>query len=312
MKLHTPKGGELMQFLKMKLDDSMKYRKKFEQQWRLNEITLLNANGQLGDIAIPTDPTQLGEFLASSKAQGLIGVNYVFKNWRLIHAQLSANPPTVLARPTSSDVEDKDRADAADRLNRHAMRKYKLPEYCDLTSAGTLTYGTGWLSTQWNENKGDVLDYDEKSGEVTMEGDFDLRVPSVWNMWLDPFAKNWDEVRYIIERRQLPVDEAMVLYPNAKELLTAAVDQANRERDSYNAVKVMDFEEKTVQVFDYWEKGLPVNGMRGRYCCFLEDGRPLTPMTESPAMIIPDVSAKDERKAKDAGGRATPAQRGAP
>lgn len=306
MKLHTPKGGELMQFLKMKLEDSMKYRKKFEQQWRLNEITLLNANGQLGDLAIPTDPTQLGEFLASSKAQGLIGVNYVFKNWRLIHAQLSANPPTVLARPTSSDVEDKERADAADRLNRHAMRKYKLPEYCDLASAATLTYGTGWMSTQWNENKGDVLDFDEKSGEVTMEGDFEIKIPSVWNMWLDPFAKNWDEVRYIIERRQLSLEEAKALYPNAKELITAAVDQANQERDSYNAVKVMDFEEKTVQVFDYWEKGLPTNGMRGRYCCFLEDGRPITPMTDSPAMIIPDVSAGDERKAKAAGGRAKP------
>lgn len=301
MKLYTPKGKELRTFLKMKLEDSMKYRKKFEQQWRLNEITLLNANGQLGDLAIPTDPTQLGEFLSSSKAQGLIGVNYVFKNWRLIHAQLSANPPTVLARPATSDVEDKERADAADRLNRHAMRKYKLPEYCDLTSATTLTYGTGWAFAGWDEDGGDVLGFDKKSGQVDMMGDFKVRVPSVWNMWIDPFAKCWDDVRYIIERKQLPLDEALAKYPKAKALLHAAVDQANKERDSYNAVKRMDFEEQTVQLFEYWEKGLPINGMQGRYCCFLEDGSPLTEMTASPVVVLPEIHASEIRKAKAKG-----------
>ena len=302
MKLYMPKGKELRSFLRERLEDAQKHRRKFEQQWRLNEITLLNANGQLGDLAIPTDPTQLGAFLAATKSQGLIGVNYVFKNWRLIHAQLSANPPTVLARPTSSDIEDKSRADAADRLNRHAMRKYKLPEYHDLTSASTLTYGTGWAFTGWDEEKGDVLKFE--NNEVTMQGDWSMRVPSIWNMWIDPFAKTWDEVRHVIERKQVPLDEALGRYPDNKREILAAVAAYNRTQESYNSVSRIDYQEQTVVLYEYWEKGLPVNGMMGRFCCFIEDGTPLGEMTASPSMVIPDIDAKERRTSKEKGKKA--------
>jgi hypothetical protein len=173
-----------------------------------------------------------------------------------------------------------------------------MPENCDLTSSQTLTYGTGWAYTGFNKYKGDVLDY-EKDGTVVMQGDFELRVPSVWDVWMDPQAKCWDDVRYVIERRSYPMEEAEAMYPKYISELHRAYKR-EVENESYQTERNR-LEEPMVTIFYYWEKGHPMNGMRGRYVAFIEDGTPLGEMTASPAMMIPDVSREEKKKAKAEG-----------
>jgi hypothetical protein len=288
---------QLKTFLSERLNDAYEYRRKFEAEWKENEITLLNANGFLDEVAIPTDPSELATYLTTVKSTGTIGVNYVFKNWRYIHAQLSANPPTVLARPTSADHEDRQRADAADRLNRHAMRTYKVPERCDGSSAHTLTYGTGWAYTGWNKLGGDVKKFNRETMEVTMKGDFELRTPSVWDVWIDPRAKCWDDVRYVWERIRYPVDEAKMLFPHKKEAIDKYVSKA-RNVTRYSDRYRQNLQEKSVEIYYYWEKGLPQNGMIGRYCACFRDGVPLMSMAANPATVVPDLT-KEDREDRD-------------
>ena len=123
------------------------------------------ANGEIfrqsslsGDDEIPSEPQAF--------------INNIMRNVRYTHSQFSANPPVVIPRPTSSDPEDKRRADAADRCVRYGVREYKLQELKDVAIWWCLVTGTAFMKGVWDPDRGEFLEFDEASGEMTMEGDY--------------------------------------------------------------------------------------------------------------------------------------------
>jgi hypothetical protein len=92
-------------------------------------------------------------------------------------------------RPTSSDQEDHRRADAADRTVRYMVRQYLMQENFDNLTLNTLVYGTGVIKTIWDPTKGDIVEFNKESGELTLEGDISIGVPFIWNIFLDPDAR---------------------------------------------------------------------------------------------------------------------------
>lgn len=275
--------------LKRRLKNAKTYRKSFENSWSQNERSLVSVTGD----SLQSNMTYTIESSAeiglgdADSGNHTIGVNYVFKNYRFIHAQLSANPPTVLARPTSADPSDRAKASAADRLVRHAIRTEKLQEKQDITSSKTLLYGNGWLKTWFDPNQGDFADFDPNTGEFDLEGKVAIYSPSTWDVWIDPDATCWDEVRYIFERKIIPLDEAMQISPDKVDALKQASIKYNEDRGDLVTDK-SELDEQLVEIYEYWEKGAPINGMVGRYACHLEDGTllngpKLNPFAFSPA-----------------------------
>jgi hypothetical protein len=140
---NTPEQAkaELEQRLQYAVDD----RRDRQYRWEENERILFNTRGGSSvsaNLSYSYD-SDVPAVDGVDQSNSNIGTNYTFKNLRFIHAQLSANPPTVLPRPTSNDPDDRRKADAADRLVRYAMRQYKMQENVDQVSLNTLTYGTG-------------------------------------------------------------------------------------------------------------------------------------------------------------------------
>ena len=272
-------------FLQTRLQDAKKYRMRFEEQWLTNEATVYNGHGILDENIGMMDG---GQITVDDLADALtpqnnmsVGVNYTFKHYRFLHAQLSSNPPSVVCRPASSDFEDHRRADAADRCIRHGIRKYKMQEVVDSATGKCLLYGTGWVKTTHDENKGDLIRYDRNTGEVKLEGDFDISSPSTWDVWIDPFAKSMQDVKYVIERVWLSFEEAVALYPEFQDQFLDMSEMSEREREVDR--KRAGLEENYIAIYHYWEKGLPFNGMAGRFVPFLEDGTPLCDMRDSPS-----------------------------
>jgi len=272
--------------LSLRLGDAKKYRKhKFESKWKENEQTIYNSVGlmesELGNGNVSID--QLSQYLENSQAVDPgVGVNYTFKHYRYIHSQMSANPPSVIARPTSSDPADKRRADAADKISRHGIRAYKLQEVTDQATGKTLLYGTGWLKTVWDVDKGDIVEYNEESGEVKMEGDFHPSSPSTWDIWVDPHARCWDDVQYIFERIWMRREEAVALLPAYEKIIDSVMEEIEDKTRRYADDARSDLEEKKIPIYYYWEKGMPTNGMAGRMIPHLEDGTPLGEDKPSP------------------------------
>lgn len=257
-------------------------RKDVEKEWKENERVLFGSSGldATVDVSSRGQPDE-GMSWDASRTRERLDVNYAFRDYRFIHSQLAANPPAVLPRPASNDPSDRRKADAADRLVRYALRQYALQERIDLCSANCLAAGTGIIKTVQDAEAGDIVEFDPETGEVLMEGDISVTVPSYWDIFPDPDATLPEEIKWVFERIYMPYEEACFRFPDKKELLkNFRIQQSdNDEADERNEhPKRYD----VVEVYQYWERGLPYNGMLGRFGFCTREGDPLTALTANP------------------------------
>lgn len=277
--------------LNKRLAYSKDVRRRFETQWAENERTLFNTRGDnfaSSKVQLSFDNfNELGvEGIDTSGTN--YGINWAFKNYRFIHSQLSANPPSVIPRPTSPDPSDRRKADAADRLVRYAIRQYKLQEIQDRAGSMCLSYGTGFGKTIWNPEMGEILEFNEQTSELLMTGDIEIVVPSTWNIFPDPDATSWEECKWLFERLYIPYEEACYMFPDKQEELEKyRTKQQEVSRDQGTNTIADQRKYDVVEVYQYWEKGMPYNGMIGRFCYHLVDGTLLTPIKPNPFRFAP-------------------------
>ncbi len=272
-----------------RLKDAKADREKIEKSWRECEQALYNNSDNIEISYGSIDSDTEGEDIIP------IGINYLFKNVRFLHAQLSANPPTVVPRPTSNDPEDRRKADAADRLIRYGQREYQFQEIVDRAGLYTISYGTGITKSLWDASGGDILSADETTGVIQTEGSYKITVPNIWNIYLDPEATCQEDIRYIFEKLYVPWEEACYRWPDKKETLKKyrVKSSGNSEGNLSGSIKYYD----VVILFEYWEKGSPSNGQIGRYCICSEQGDLITEMQANPERYAPSrKSAKEKPK----------------
>ncbi len=283
-----------------RLKRAKKHRAKLEQQWKINETTLFTWNSRDVDGVSLTEDGTAGEVDdTGSTSTTEMAVNYAWKFQRFILSQMSANPPSVLARPTSSDGGDRAKADAADRIVRHGYHDKDAQELFDQINLKCLTYGIGFAGVLWDQDAGDSFEFDEKTDELTMGGDICTYSPSTWNVWLDPDAKAKPEVRYVFEKIEMPLDEAKFKWQESADVLERFVQA--RSNSSMSMFQDSQEQEGIVEIFKYTEKGLPINGMAGRQCYHLEDGtllgKPSANMNPSASLgytWITDIDVPDQ------------------
>lgn len=262
-------------------------RQYLEDKWIRNEKIIYNTSAGISasNIQKSLENTYMIGLPSIDGSDADMAVAYVFKNFRFIHAQMSSNPPAVAMRPASSDQEDHRKADAADRVARWALRHYSLQEKVDQLSLNCLLYGTGIIKTIWDSTKGEIIDFDEQSGEVTLEGDISVSTPFVWNMFIDPDAKSVEEIKWLFERTYIDYDEACARWPEKKEKLKKArlsdensIERSKEGRQSH----IVSRHYNSVELLEYWETGLPTNGYLGRYCITTMDGDVIEECRPSP------------------------------
>lgn len=285
-------------------------RKPWENRWQLVEIMLYNMRGnspELPSIDGNWDANYDGSPLGGNgqDAEGTlpnVGSNYIMKNHRAIHSQFSANPPVVAPRPLSPDEQDHRRASIADAAVRYGMRRYKMQNGKDLLTWDASGYGTGWGKTEWDAQLGEVSGFDPQTQQVTLSGDFRFSTRSVWNMFPDPDATTFDGVKWVFEEILIPYEEACYRFQDKKEEIDALLkDQESKaEKTGYSPMGAGADSKpswsKTVRCYQYWEKGLPWNGMQGRFVWCLEDGTPLSdPSKQSPYRFQKRLSKREEK-----------------
>ncbi len=285
---------EAKQNLSQRLKDAQNHRHKFDKAWKENEKTVYNTHGDLFSTDINMNYAQeLGMMDGPDQGTGGVTINYAFKNLRFIHAQLAANPPSVIPRPASSDAEDRRKADAADRIVRYGMKQYDIQEYIDKLSLSTLLYGTGVVKTIWDPTIGDILDIAEETGELVMEGDFRISTVNVWNIFFDADAESFEDVRFAFEKILVPWEEAQYRWPEQIDILKKyRVQQRTSSESTSETSAISNQKYDVVELWEYWEKGLPSNGMLCRYCICTRDGHPLTGVTPNPERYSPPKKEK--------------------
>lgn len=303
MKIVTWDDAQTKQEIQKRYRNAMENRRPIEDRWIRDERTIYNTSRYASDLSNVDNILSVGlPPIDGSNAE--VNVAYTFKNFRFIHAQMSANPPSVAMRPTSSDQEDHRKADAADRISRWALRQYKLQEKQDQMNLHALLYGTGVLKTVWDSTRGDIVGFDEESGELELEGDIAITVPFLWNIYLDPDAKCWDEVKFVFERIYMDYEEALAKWPDKQDQLKKARVERNSSAGNPYAksgayTELDDRRYNAVELLEYWETGLPTNGYLGRYCITLLDGDIVEPVRPSPfrfrrAGTVSKIEARDD------------------
>lgn len=275
--------------LEKRLSFARQAKKVYERQWEENEraafATRFEEFFSGGDVNLSFDSvSELGLAPVDGSANN-IATNYIMKNLRFFHAQMSSNPPTVSPKPLTSDREDRRRADAADRCVRYGLRQYKMQERQDQVNLNTLLYGNGFAKTIFDPELGEIINYKEETNEVITEGDFSYTVPSPWLVYPDPDAITWEDVRFVFEEIPLRYETACRLFPNKKdELQRYRLKSQDESANTVQAKSVISQRSyyDVVRVYQYWETGTPENGMQGRYCWCLEDGTQLSELTVSP------------------------------
>jgi hypothetical protein len=170
------------------------------------------------------------------------------------------------------------------------MRKYNMQEKIDAATLNCLLYGTGFIKTIWDKDGGDVESFDEATGEVEMTGDITITAPSPYHIYLDPDAECWEEVRWLFEARWISYEDACAMWPEKKEILKTIREESGTGTDvarqtgdtvyGYGQANRAKFD--AVKVWEYWEKGLPSNGMLGRYCVCTQSGDILDELRPNP------------------------------
>lgn len=254
--------------LKKRLNYAIEARKVYDLQWKKNESTIFGNTLQVFDSVAGLS---FLDDLDDSELE--VNVSYAFKNFRLIHAQMSANPPSVAISPSSTDQDDRRKAEAASILTKYALRTYDLTEKVDLVSLNTLLYGIGYVKTVWNPFEGEIIDSNTETGEVTLEGDVEFSVPNVYFVYPDPDVQSFKDCRYVFEKRVIPFEDAMNLWPGyTADLKRARIQNESQSEDQDASELKKKSYYDSVEIFEYWETGLPVNGYLGRFCTCLRDG----------------------------------------
>lgn len=259
-------------------------RKRLEDQWNQNEYSVYGYSSVTGS-SILVDESSFsgdgGDDEGVSDSISRVNVALSFKNMRFIHSQLSANPPSVAMRPTSSDQGDGKKADAADRVVRYSIRKYSMQENVDQLTLGTLTYGTAAMKTIWDSTRGDIIAFDEKTGEIELEGDIAISLPHTRNLFPDPDARTIPNIKWVIERIYMDLEEAQARWPDKAEILKQLKQDSGSNSFSFGAQGKQEHF-NSVELLEYWETGLPTNGYLGRYCVTTADGTVIEPCRPSP------------------------------
>lgn len=286
IKLAVWDEGQTKREVMKRFQNAQTQRSPIEQRWLSNEQSVYSTGTITGVNYMSGSLTSLltNPFPGVDQSGADTNNVYIFKNLRFLHAQMSANPPSVVMRPTTSDQEDHRRADAADRVVRHAIRQYQMQEKFDQLTLQTLTYGSGVMKTVWDSTKGDIVDFDQENGEVTLEGDISITVPFIWNLYLDPDARSWNEVKWVLERVYMDFDEACARWPDKKEFLEAAriTRDSSIDKSPSRLSALADDKYNSVELLEYWETGLPTNGYMGRHCLTTVSGSVIEPCKPSP------------------------------
>lgn len=275
-------------------------RRLCEDQWRFNERV---AFGGYDDIdSLQTQIRELTQDTENFDFGELIEVNYAFKNLRFLHAQMSSNPPVATPRPESTDLEDRRAAKAADQCMRYFLRQLKLQEVVDQTTLDTLVYGTGITRTGFNPDAGDIIEFDEETNELILEGEVEAARISPWYIYIDPSAQTQADIRYMFEEIHLTSEEAKSRFPTKGHLFKrhsprpTTIDPINSSPDrSILNVDTPEDKADAYVIYAYFEPGLPENGMLGRFCYCFEDGSLLTPPSINPNFYRQSPTL-DERK----------------
>lgn len=300
--------SEAKKVLAQRLKAAKEYRKRsVEPEWAMCRNSIFDDPEMYNNIVSGLEGGDTEDFDLGSR----IDVKYAFRNYRLVHSHMSANPPVATARPQSQDQEDRRAARAAGQVMRWFFSTEDMHDKNDLVNVDLLSTGTGVSKVTFDKSKGDIVNFDREKMEIELEGKIKLVKIPVDFIWIDPNAKTQDDVKYIFELVQLSMGEIKSAMPDKAAMIRKAAttnvvyDPRNDTMSSILGGSSEGNSDSNADVlynlYHYYEIGLPENGMLGRYCIITDDGTVISELSISPCLSYSAPDLKERKVARQEG-----------
>jgi len=245
-------------------------RRRLEDEWRRNEQSLLDT-GDTGllsrSLATQAGGTSNLPESAQDAAENFFGINYNARNAAVIQAQLVSNVPAMMTIPVNDkDREDREAARGHEIALHHLRETLKLSSYISLSTVGLTIYGTTYVKQIYNKSAGAYESTPD--GKIKHVGEIKLSTPSVWDVWLDPDAKNFLDVKKVWEKIYFTCENAKAFFDLESVGMLIRSIYSGTELDELPSTY-----EGTVCVYEKWTAGHAGDGYKGTLQYFTEDGK---------------------------------------
>lgn len=158
--------------------------------------------------------------VGSSVKQNRSQVNKLLPNVQNRLARLCKNPPKYDVRPESNDTEDKEAARLATQTaitmwDKLGLNEKRIPLYMLLQQCGH-----SWAFVGWDPTEGNPMP-DPTTGKIAFEGDIRVDIASAFEVFVDPTAKTFDDIRktWVIRTKVRKLDYFKANFPEKGQLV---------------------------------------------------------------------------------------------
>lgn len=204
-----------------------------------------------------------------------------------LHAKLCISDPAVTTKAYNRDYPNLRAAQLAQIVVEHVRQSTPLKTILEKGPyLNTANLGTGVLFTGWNKDGGRVVEDPQRieelkaagkliGSELLMEGDYEFRNVAPDCFIIDENATEFDvDADWCMELRRIPIERAKWAIPEQADYLDDLSKQLNQDKTHSQKAK-QGYEPKrrnaALNMWEYWEKAQPWNGMNGKYVLFVED-----------------------------------------
>lgn len=207
---------QLCAYVKAQIEDirSASSRIVNEGQWLTNSAYLLGYTNLFYDTSLRVfrpinQPNRSGR-------GNRLEFNYILPNIQNRLARLTKSPPRYNVKPNSTSDDDRESARLGLYTINHLWEKQKINKKRLTMTMAMQQCGHAYFKASWDPTLGPCVPFkDEKDGKVKYQtlGDVRIDVCSPFEVFVDPLAKSFEEVNYIIHAKIRPISYFRTQYP---------------------------------------------------------------------------------------------------
>ena len=214
----TDDEAKLAALIDERRQQAVQNRTHLEIDWLLNKAFHRGDQWVVEDTDSFTQDVRLRRPRRPSWARN-ITANTMFNDLRVNVAKITSKQLQPTVSPVTSDESDRAKARGVEGLLRYYIASEDGERKKVLLATEIVECGTAWLRIGWDPNRGDFMpppegvdELDVKVDKFEKEGALDIRVRSPLTVLTDPGPVRTDEIRWMLDRHVLHIDEIFELY----------------------------------------------------------------------------------------------------
>lgn len=194
-----------------------------------------------------------------------MGVNHIRNIAQHMLNMITSTRPAMQARSINTDYKSLTQTKLANGLLDYYMRDHRLESFLKRAVEYSITFGSGYIKTEWNAVVGDVYDVLDDGTELR-EGDIQFSNLSPFDVMFDTNREDFDH-DWVVCRTFKNRFDLVAKYPEYKDKILSLPTKS--EKNSYSAFTFSYDETDLVAIYEFYHKkseSMP----DGRYMLYLD------------------------------------------